>query len=114
MGKRIESIPEKTLEALSGHSWPGNVRALRNTIERAMILSTGTTLQVELTGAVPGGEELTADDEAERTRITHALEATGWRIRGIGGAAEQVGLKPTTLEYRMKRLGIRRPPEDGN
>ena len=114
MGKRIESIPKKTLEALSGHSWPGNVRALRNTIERAMILSTGTTLQVELTGAVPGGEELTADDEAERTRITHALEATGWRIRGIGGAAEQVGLKPTTLEYRMKRLGIRRPPEDKN
>jgi PAS domain S-box-containing protein len=114
MGKRIESIPKKTMEALSGHSWPGNVRALRNTIERAMILSTGTTLQVELTGTVSVDEELTADDEAERTRITRALEATGWRIRGIGGAAEQVGLKPTTLEYRMKRLGLRRPPEDTN
>ena len=114
MGKRIESIPEKTMEVLSSHSWPGNVRALRNTIERAMILSTATTLQVELMGAVSGDEELTEDDEAERTRITRALEATGWRIRGIGGAAEQVGLKPTTLEYRMKRLGIRRPPEDKN
>jgi PAS domain S-box-containing protein len=114
MGKRIESIPKQTIEALSGHSWPGNVRALRNTIERAMILSTGTTLQVELTGAVSVAEELTADDEAERSRITRALEATDWRIRGIGGAAEQVGLKPTTLEYRMKRLGIRRPPEDKN
>jgi transcriptional regulator with GAF, ATPase, and Fis domain len=114
MGKRIDSIPKKTIEALSGHSWPGNVRALRNTIERAMILSTGTTLQVELTGAVSGDEELTEDDEAERARITRALEAAGWRIRGIGGAAEQVGLKPTTLEYRIKRLGIQRPPENKN
>jgi PAS domain S-box-containing protein len=112
MGKRIESIPKKTIEALSGHPWPGNVRALRNTIERAMILSTGTTLKVELPVAESRAEAATTLADAQRSHITRALEATGWRIRGKGGAAERLGLKPTTLEYRMKRLGIRRKPED--
>jgi len=111
MGKRIETIPRTTLEALCGNPWPGNVRALRNTIERAMILSSGTALQAEVKDVAPGAADLTVDDAAERARITRALEASGWRIRGAGGAAEQVGLKPTTLEYRMKRLGIRRPRE---
>jgi formate hydrogenlyase transcriptional activator len=114
MGKRIESIPKKTIEALSSHSWPGNVRALRNTIERAMILSTGTTLNVELADAAPEMEALPPLDDAERIRFTRTLEATGWRIRGKGGAAEALGLKPTTLEYRIKRLGIRRPREHNN
>jgi len=66
MGKRIESVPKKSMEALSSHPWPGNVRALRNTVERAMILTTGTTLQVELTDAVSATEVLTEDEEAER------------------------------------------------
>jgi transcriptional regulator with GAF, ATPase, and Fis domain len=112
MGKRIESIPKKTLEALSGHPWPGNVRALRNTIERAMILSTGTTLHVELPGVRPGDAVPASLDDAQRSHVTQVLESTNWRIRGKGGAAEQVGLKPTTLEYRIKKLGIRRQPED--
>jgi PAS domain S-box-containing protein len=112
MGKRIESIPKKILDALSGHPWPGNVRALRNTIERAMILSTGTTLHVELPGVRPGDAVPTSLDDAQRSHVTQILESTNWRIRGKGGAAEQVGLKPTTLEYRIKKLGIRRQPED--
>jgi formate hydrogenlyase transcriptional activator len=112
MGKRIESIPKKTIEALSSHPWPGNVRALRNAIERAMILSTGTTLKVELPGAESHAEAATTLDDVQRSHIVRTLEATGWRIRGEGGAAERLGLKPTTLEYRMKRLGIRRRPED--
>ena len=112
MGKRIESIPMKTMEALSSHPWPGNVRALRNTIERAMILSTDATLKVELAGTEPGSEALTTLDDTQRSRITRTLETTGWRIRGKGGAAELLGLKPTTLEYRIRKLGIRRPPED--
>ncbi len=112
MGKRIESIPKRTIEALCDHAWPGNVRGLRNTIERAMILSTDATLKVELAGTEPGSEALPPLDDAQRSRITRTLETTGWRIRGKGGAAEQLGLKPTTLEYRIKKLGIRRPPED--
>jgi PAS domain S-box-containing protein len=112
MGKRIESIPKKTIEALSDHPWPGNVRALRNTIERAMILSTGTTLHVELPSARPGDAGPTGIDDAQRSHVTQVLESTDWRIRGNGGAAELLGLKPTTLEYRIKRLGIRQRPED--
>jgi PAS domain S-box-containing protein len=112
MGKRIESIPKKTLDALSDYPWPGNVRALRNTIERAMILSTGTTLHVELPGTRPGDSGPTSPEDDERSHVTQILESTNWRIRGKGGAAEQVGLKPTTLEYRIKKLGIRRQPED--
>ncbi|MBN2464177.1 sigma 54-interacting transcriptional regulator [candidate division WOR-3 bacterium] len=112
MGKRIDNIPRTTIDALSNSSWPGNVRALRNTIERAMILSTGTTLNVDLADASAGARAPTASDDAERGRITRALETAGWRIRGTGGAAELLGVKPTTLEYRIKRLGIKRRPED--
>ena len=111
MGKRIETIPRMTMEALSSNPWPGNVRALRNTIERAMILSSGTTLNVDLAGAGSGTKAPPAIDDAERSHITRSLEAAGWRIRGKGGAAELLGLKPTTLEYRIKRLGIRRRAE---
>ena len=112
MGKRIESIPKRTLEALSDHPWPGNVRALRNTIERAMILSTDTTLQIELPDARPGVAGPTRLNEAQRSHVTQVLESTNWRIRGKGGAAELLGLKSTTLEYRIKKLGIQRRPED--
>ena len=112
MGKRIESIPKQTLEALSDYPWPGNVRALRNTIERAMILSTGTTLRVELPGTRPGVAGPTRLDEAQRSHVAQVLESTNWRIRGKGGAAELLGLKPTTLEYRIKKLGIQRQTRD--
>ena len=112
MGKRIESIPKKTVEALSCYPWPGNIRGLRNTIERAMILSTGTTLHVELPGARPGDAGPTRLDDAQRSHITRVLESTNWRIRGKDGAAELLGLKPTTLDYRMKRMGIPRRRED--
>ena len=112
MGKRIETIPRATIEALSANPWPGNVRALRNAVERAMILSTGTTLNVDLADTNCGAKTLTGCDDAERARIIRSLDAAGWRIRGKGGAAELLGLKPTTLEYRIKRLGIKRRPED--
>jgi PAS domain S-box-containing protein len=108
MGKRIETIPRTTIEVLSSNPWPGNVRALRNTIERAMILSSGTTLNVDLADTGSGAKAPTSFDDVERARITRALDAAGWRIRGTGGAAELLGVKPTTLEYRIKRLGIQR------
>src|SRR5262249_25572119 len=111
MGKRIESIPRKALEALAAPPWPGNVRELRTAVERAMILSTGPVLRIE----VPAGDTSPSPAHAserlpdvERAHIAAVLRRVGWRIRGPRGAAQILGLKPTTLEARMARLGIRR------
>jgi formate hydrogenlyase transcriptional activator len=115
MGKRIESIPRKALEALVGHSWPGNVRELRNVIERAMIVSSGPVLSVEIPASVASVSAENAGspmlEDVERRHIVAVLERTRWRVRGPGGAAGVLGLKPTTLESRMARLGIKRPPD---
>jgi formate hydrogenlyase transcriptional activator len=110
MGKPIEHIDQGSMNAMLDYPWPGNVRELRNLIERAMILTRGPTLKVSL-GRVSAAPEAPPDtlEIAERTHILQTLEQTGWRVRGAGGAAERLGLKPTTLESRMKRLGIRRP-----
>lgn len=110
MGKTINSIPRRTMEQLQQYSWPGNIRELSNVIERAMILATGDCLLVEM--PILGAGRLRARmtlNEGMREQILHVLQDTGWRIRGPGGAAEILGLKPTTLESRMTRLGITRP-----
>jgi len=114
-GKKVESISRKSIEALVEYSWPGNVRELRNTIERAMILhpSNSPTLNIELAKsrqAVAGQESITLK-EIEIRHICKVLENTGWKIRGKLGAAEILGMKPTTLETRMSRLGIFRPKD---
>jgi len=112
MGKTIESIPVAAMDALMAYTWPGNVREVRNIIERAMIVSNGPVLEIELPGdAVTSGEgaplsRKLADVEREHIRVV--VESAGWRIRGSGGAAEILGLKPTTLEARMKKLGYQR------
>ncbi|MFI5396840.1 MAG: sigma 54-interacting transcriptional regulator [Candidatus Binatia bacterium] len=111
MGKSIETIPRKTMESLQAHPWPGNVRELRNVIERAMILTTGPALHVELAGSEaplsdPGSSTL---EEVDRRHILSVLARTNWRVRGKDGAAEILGLKPTTLGSRMHKIGIRRP-----
>jgi len=109
MGKTIEKIAGDSMAALTAYSWPGNIRELRNVIERAMILTSGPVLQISLNhrprlqAGKPDGGTL---DQAERSHIIRALERCGWRIRGSSGAAEQLGIKPTTLESRMKKLGI--------
>lgn len=112
MGKQIRSIPRRSLEALQHYPWPGNARELRNVIEYAMIVSRGETLEVQ-TPCIPAPEGATADtgnlQDAERRHILHVLQETRWRISGRGGSAEVLGLKPTTLEARMKKLGIHRP-----
>lgn len=110
MGKQIEKIATDSMDALIAYSWPGNVRELRNVIERAMILAHGPVLQVKI-GHRPlrpgNGNPMDGTlDEAERAHIVRALERCGGRIRGAGGAAGQLGVKPTTLESRMKKLGI--------
>ena len=108
-GKSIESLSKASLEAMQRYSWPGNVRELRNVIERAVIIANGPSLVVELpqpTAATRRKSLKFVDVETEHIRSV--LESTGGRIRGSGGAAELLGLKPTTLESRMTRLGISR------
>jgi len=105
MGKRIESISEKTMEMLQSYPWPGNVRELQNTIEQALIISSGTELELEIREA----REtilLKSLKSVERQHILAVLEQTGGRVKGLGGAAEILGMKPTTLYTMMQRLGI--------
>ena len=110
LGKPVERIPQATMTALRRYPWPGNIRELRNVIERAVILSESSTLQVPLEAA--GGDETAPRPTlaaAERAQILAALDQTGWRIRGPAGAAALLGLQPTTLESRIKKLGLKRP-----
>jgi transcriptional regulator with GAF, ATPase, and Fis domain len=115
-GKTIRTIDTGSMKRLVGYDWPGNVRELRNVIERAVILSAGDTLTIDenLGGAnIPAqsaSNSLAQDLHAiERTQILQALESSSWKIKGAGGAADQLGLKPSTLHSRMQRLGISRP-----
>ncbi|NWF53263.1 MAG: sigma 54-interacting transcriptional regulator [Syntrophaceae bacterium] len=109
MGKEIEIIPRKTLQALQSYSWPGNVRELRNLIEHAMILSKGKTLEVDVPNRAPSEKDATGKlEDMERKHIVAVLEKTGWRIGGPGGASDVLGLKRTTLQAKMKKLGIKR------
>ncbi len=110
MGKPIEEIAEESMSALRDYHWPGNIRELRNVIERAMILSQGPKLYVKLSNAAlrPVAVKATAGslDEAELTIIRQAVEQCNWRIRGTNGAAALLNMKPTTLESRIKKLGL--------
>ena len=110
MGKRIDTVSMSTMTSLKNYPWPGNVRELRNVIERAMIRSTGNSLKVQLPQPASEPESQAARlDQVIRRHIMGVLDQTGWRIRGAGGAAEFLGLKPSTLESRMAKLDIRRP-----
>jgi PAS domain S-box-containing protein len=108
-GKRIESIPRENMAALQRYPWPGNIRELRNVIERAMILATGPRLTIALPTPAVTPKRLERLFDVEREHVRSVLESTGWRIRGPGGAADRLGVKPTTLETRMARLGLKRP-----
>ncbi len=111
LGKRIDRINKKSMNALVGYSWPGNIRELRNVIEHAMIMSSTTTLDIP----TPAGERLDAAGSSctlkdmERRHIIEVLERTNWRISGWNSASEILGMKRTTLQSRMKALGITRP-----
>jgi formate hydrogenlyase transcriptional activator len=110
MGRRIDSVAESSLEQLQRYSWPGNIRELRNVVERAVILADGQGLEIELPErhAKSTTTSFTLED-VERSHILRVLELTGWRVRGANGAGALLGLPPTTLETRMAKLGIRRP-----
>ncbi len=115
LGKPVERIPQAVMEALQRHAWPGNVRELRNAIERAIILGDSSTLRLRPGPANDSHREevpLTLEEAEQsymRAHILKVLERTRWRIRGAGGAAEILALKPTTLEARIRKLGLRRP-----
>jgi formate hydrogenlyase transcriptional activator len=110
-GKGIESIDKDSIAALQRYAWPGNIRELRNTVERAIILATGPRLHISPPAASTedASPKLLLVD-AEREHLRSVLEKTGWRVRGKDGAAEVLGLKPTTLDSMMARLGLTRRP----
>ncbi|HJZ76989.1 MAG TPA: sigma 54-interacting transcriptional regulator [Vicinamibacterales bacterium] len=109
-GKKIDSISKESIAALQRYSWPGNVRELRNVIEREMIVATGPTLVISPPRPVSTQRRAASSRlvDIEVEHITSVLESCRWRVRGAGGAAERLGVKPTTLESRMARLGISR------
>jgi len=117
MGRRVTKISRKDMERLTAYEWPGNVRELANVIERALILSNSETLELadEFGGspAVPSPRAAHGADfsmrHVEREHIEGVLTRCGWRVEGRGQAAETLNLNPSTLRYRMKILGIRRP-----
>ena len=113
MQKRIESIPKEAMEALTNAPWPGNIRELENFIERAVILTPGSELRVPLKELKRSSVVSTSGSsfqEAERQAIVEALKAAQGKISGQGGAAERLGLKRTTLQNKMRKLGIARRP----
>jgi transcriptional regulator with GAF, ATPase, and Fis domain len=125
LGVRPRRLRQKHVFELQRYDWPGNVRELQNMVERAVILSRDGPLHFDLptgtdTEPPPPREEWETDvltyaelRERERENVRAALRATGWKISGRGGAAELLGVKPTTLASRMRALGLRRPPREG-
>jgi len=131
LNKAVEYIPADAMDALSNYSWPGNIRELENLLERAVILSPGKELRVplselksatlaaagadssssftSLTPSTSSTSSISTLEEAERQHILRALKQTQWRIAGPKGAAVLLGMKRTTLQARMRKLGIRRP-----
>jgi len=113
MKRHIETVPIDAMRALQSYGWPGNVRELENFIERAVILSSGSelfvpTAELKRHATLPNGSVTTLED-AERDHILKALRDTHWVIGGSSGAAARLGMKRTTLQSKMQKLGIARP-----
>jgi formate hydrogenlyase transcriptional activator len=112
MNRAVETIPSETLDQLVRYSWPGNIRELENLIERAVIVSPGPVLRVPMSelklGAEPAAGEMLTLEAAEREHILKALEATHGVLAGPRGAAAKLGMKRTTLQSRMQKLGLTR------
>ena len=116
MGKQIEHIPAEALSALSSYDWPGNIRELQNFIERSVILSPGAVLRPPLQelkkSPLTGLPEAITLEEAERDHICKTLQSTRWVVAGPDGAAARLGIKRSTLYFRMQKLGISRSNKD--
>jgi transcriptional regulator with GAF, ATPase, and Fis domain len=124
LGKNIVSVPSDVMNRLVRYEWPGNVRELENVIERAMILSPGDSLVLSETLTNPtrkqrsqrapspaAAESSTRLEDIDRSHILAVLQDCNWRVKGAGNAAERLGMKTSTLRYRMKKLGIERKPK---
>jgi formate hydrogenlyase transcriptional activator len=114
MKKAIETIPAETMDALTMYDWPGNIRELQNLIERAVILSSGPVLEVPAVASSQRAHAHAAEtpetlEQAERRHILAALSDSHWVLAGPNGAAARLGLKRSTLQFRMRKLGITRP-----
>jgi len=115
LNKTIDEIPIETMDALVRYRWPGNVRELQNFVERAVILSPHTVLRAPITELEPFNPQpgrdasISSHAEAERDHILRALKASDWVVGGLNGAAERLGMKRTSLVYRMRKLRIIRP-----
>jgi formate hydrogenlyase transcriptional activator len=111
LGRQITKVPQAVMDALQRYAWPGNVRELENVVERAMIASTGSTLQLDAPLALSSRFRGNADapdnlDAVQRAHIESVLERCGWRINGAGNTADRLGIHPNTLRFRMKKLGV--------
>src|SRR5262249_37398125 len=121
MNKHITTIPTETTAALVRYHWPGNIRELENFMERAVILSRGARLDVPLAElkeqarvmSAEASQQLATLEEAEREHIRQALEQSNWMVGGASGAAARLGMKRTTLQSKMAKLGIERPARRG-
>jgi formate hydrogenlyase transcriptional activator len=116
MNKQIEHISSETMSALVSYPWPGNIRELQNFIERSVIVTSGDILQPPLASLTNAAEvqsvgAITLED-AERDHIRKALEQTRWVVAGPNGAAARLGIKRSTLYFRMQKLGISRTNKD--
>jgi formate hydrogenlyase transcriptional activator len=117
MKKPIDTIPTKAMTALADYHWPGNIREMQNVIERAVILSRGPELEIPLSelkqqtkaASIDFPSSLSTLEEAERDHILRALGETHWILGGPAGAALKLGMKRTTLQSKMRKLGIARP-----
>ena len=114
IGKQVDNVSPKTMQRLMAYPWPGNLRELENVLERAVILATGPTLEIEseLLSSSPTTTRPTSLEAVERNHILAVLEQTEWVIDGPGGAAKLLELHPNTLRGRLKKLGIQRRPHE--
>ncbi len=114
IGRSVKRVPERLMRAFMAYAWPGNVRELENVVERALIMTSGETLAADTAfpDAAPAPPRVGPNAslaEAERAHIRAVLDDCGWRVSGQGNAADRLGLKRTTLQFRMKKLGLTRP-----
>jgi len=113
-GKKIKKVSKRIMKELHGYDWPGNIRELEHVILRAMILSPGSTLVLDeaVLGAPTARDSYSGSlnlEEMERAHILSAMERCGWKLKGKGNAADRLGLNPSPLHSRMKKLRIERP-----